>query len=132
MSNRSNKVPLVVLKQVGVLIKYIRLKVSVSSEKWLSFSPLDPDTLIFESPATKILSYLFIAWLIVFDNSWKKTFLSYCGGQYVNIMRHSLLDIKNAMQIVFAELVLKFSSLLASNSFLMKTIFPIPLLSKIC
>ena len=47
-------------------------------------------------------------------------------------MRHFLLDIKNAMQIVFAELVLKFSSLLASNSFLMKTIFPLPLLSKIC
>ena len=77
VSNTSNKVPLVVLKQVGVLTKFVRLKVSISSDKWLSFSPLDPDTSIFKSPATKILSYLFTAWLIVFYNSWKKTFLSY-------------------------------------------------------
>ena len=77
VSNTSNKVPLVVLKQAGVLTKFVRLKVSISSDKWLSFSPLDPDTSIFKPPATKILSYLFTAWLIVFYNSWKKTFLSY-------------------------------------------------------
>ena len=33
VSNTSNKFPLVVLKQVEVLIKFVRLKVSVSSEK---------------------------------------------------------------------------------------------------
>ena len=78
MSKTSNKVPLVVLKQFGVLTKFFRLKVSISSEKWLSISPIDPDTSIFKSPASKILSYLFIAWLIGFDIPW--TFLSYFGG----------------------------------------------------
>ena len=34
---------------------------------------------VLKSPATKRLSYLFIAWLIVFDNSWRKTFLSHFG-----------------------------------------------------
>ena len=43
VSNTSNKVPLVVLKQVKDLTKIVRLKVLVSSEKWLSCSPLDPD-----------------------------------------------------------------------------------------
>ena len=76
VGNTSNKVSLVVLKQVGVLNKFVRWEVSISSEKWLSFSPLDPYTTIFKSPASKILSYLFITWLIAFDNSWKKT-LSY-------------------------------------------------------
>ena len=33
VNNTSNKVPLVVLKQVEVLTKFVRLKVSVSSEK---------------------------------------------------------------------------------------------------
>ena len=76
VSNTSNKVSLVVLKQVGVLTKFVRWEVSISSEKWLSFSPLDPYTAIFKSPASKISSCLFITWLIAFDNSWKKT-LSY-------------------------------------------------------
>ena len=84
VSNTSSKVPLVVLKQVVVLTKFVRLKGSISSEKWLSFSLLDPDTSIFKSPATKMLSYLFIAWLIVFDKSWKKT-LSYFGGLSVKL-----------------------------------------------
>ena len=63
MSNTSNKIPLVVLKQDWVSTKFFRLKVSISSEKLLSFSPLDPGTSIFKSPATKIemLPYLFIA-----------------------------------------------------------------------
>ena len=60
VSNTSSKVPLAVLKQVGVLTKFVRSKVSISSEKWLSFSTLDPDTSIFKFPATKILSYLLL------------------------------------------------------------------------
>ena len=72
VSNTFSKVPLVVLEQFGVLNKFFRIKVSISSEKWFSFSPLDPDTSIFTFPATEMLSYLLIAWLIVFDNSWKK------------------------------------------------------------
>ena len=80
VNSTSNKVPLVFLKQVGVLTKFVRLKVSISSEKWLSFSPLDPDTSVFKFPTTKMLSYLLIDWLIAFDDSWKKTFLSYFGG----------------------------------------------------
>ena len=60
MSNTSNKSPLVVLKQVGVLTKFVRLKVLMSSEKRLSFSPLDPDASILKFLAFKMLSSLFI------------------------------------------------------------------------
>ena len=52
-----------------VLTKFVRLKVPISLEKSLSFSPLASDTSIFKSPTTKILSYLFIALLIVFADS---------------------------------------------------------------
>ena len=33
VSNTPNKLPLVVLKQVGILTRFVRLKVSISSEK---------------------------------------------------------------------------------------------------
>ena len=46
----------------------------------------------------------------------------------MNIMHYFLLDIKSSMQIVSVDLVSKISSLLASNSFLIKTIFPPPFL----
>ena len=94
----------------------------INSMKWLSISPLDPDASIFKSPTTKILSYLFIAWLIVFDISWETTFLSYS----YHIMHHLLLDIKGSMQVISVDLVSKCFSLLSSNSFLIKTIFPPP------
>ena len=47
-------------------------------------------------------------------------------------MHHFHLDIKSSMQIVSIDLVSKFSSLLASNSFLIKTIFPPPFFISIC
>ena len=65
VSNTSNKVPLVVLKRVGVLIKFVRLKVSTSSEKWLSISLLDSDTSIFKFPAS-CLTYCF--WYFLKEN----------------------------------------------------------------
>ena len=69
MSNTSSKVPIVVSKRVGVLTEFVRLKVSISPEKSLPFSPLHPDTSIFKSLAAKILSYLLLdlLFLITFE-----------------------------------------------------------------
>ena len=115
VSNTSNKVPLVVLKQAGVLTKFVRLKVSISSDKWLSFSPLDPDTHqylnLLQLKYYHIYLLLDLLFFIILER--KPSYHISLLSLWVNIMHHFFLDIKSSMQIVCFDLVSKYSTLLA-------------------
>ena len=78
---RSMRVPLFDLKQVESVTKFVKLKVSFRSDKWLDESEVGLKVFIFKSPAKSKLSYLFKALLRVTEISSKNSVLEKFGGR---------------------------------------------------
>ena len=78
---RSMRVPLFDLKQIESVTKFVKLKVSFRSDKWLDESEVGLKVLIFKSPAKSKLSYLFKALLRVTEISSKNSVFEKFGGR---------------------------------------------------